>query len=52
MSEKQKQTMEKLAENIGNWDAEQRGYLLGYIEGISQTQNNKTPEPQKEKKGA
>ena len=38
MSEKQKQTMEKLAENIGNWDDEQRGFLLGYIEGVTQAQ--------------
>ena len=36
MSEKQKQTMEKLAENIENWNDEQRGYLLGYIEGVTQ----------------
>ena len=35
MSEKQKQTLEKLAENLNNWDAEQRGYLLGYIEGAT-----------------
>ncbi len=46
MSEKQKETMEKLAENIGNWNDEQRGYLLGYIEGV--TQANKQEE---EKKG-
>ena len=51
MSEKQKQTMEKLAENIGNWDAEQRGYLLGYIEGISQAQQ-KQEEKESEQKGA
>ena len=45
MSEKQKQTMEKLAENINNWNEEQRGYLLGYIEGV--TQANKQEEQQK-----
>lgn len=38
MSEKQKQTMEKLAENMKNWDDEQRGFLLGYIEGVTQAQ--------------
>lgn len=48
MSEKQKQTMEKLAENINNWNDEQRGYLLGYIEGV--TQANKQEEPEKEEK--
>ena len=36
MSEKQKQTLVKLAENIEKWDDEQRGYLLGYIEGVAQ----------------
>ena len=46
MSEKQKQTMEKLAKNIDNWNDEQRGFLLGYIEGV--TQGNKQEE---EKKG-
>ena len=46
MSEKQKQTLEKLAENMKNWNDEQRGYLLGYIEGA--TQANKQEEPQKE----
>ena len=50
MSEKQKQTMEKLAENINNWDAEQRGYLLGYIEGV--TSANKEPQAQAEKEEA
>ena len=44
MSEKQKQTMEKLAKNINNWDAEQRGYLLGYIEGVSQASKDKQEE--------
>lgn len=36
MSEKQKQTMEKLAENMKGWNDEQRGFLLGFIEGVSQ----------------
>lgn len=45
MSENQKQTMEKLAENISNWNDEQRGYLLGFIEGV--TQANGQEEPQK-----
>ena len=46
MSEKQKQTMEKLAENMKDWNDEQRGFLLGFIEGVSQ--GNKKEEPQKE----
>jgi hypothetical protein len=46
MSEKQKQTMEKLAENINNWNDEQRGYLLGYIEGVTQVSKQ-----EEEKKG-
>ena len=46
MSEKQKEKLEKLADNINNWNDEQRGYLLGYIEGV--TQANKMEE---EKKG-
>ncbi len=45
MSEKQKQTMEKLADNIDNWNDEQRGFLLGYIEGV--TQANKQEEKKK-----
>lgn len=36
MSEKQTQTIEKLAENMKNWNDEQKGYLLGFIEGVSQ----------------
>lgn len=36
MSENQKQTMEKLAENMKNWNDEQRGFLLGFIKGVSQ----------------
>ena len=50
MSEKQKQTMKKLAENMKNWNDEQRGYLLGYIEGV--TQANKQEKEKEEKKGA
>ena len=46
MSEKQKKTLEKLADNVPNWNDEQRGFLLGYIEGV--TQVNKQEE---EKKG-
>lgn len=42
MSEQQKQTMEKLAESMKNWSDEQKGYLLGYIEGV--TQANKQEE--------
>lgn len=48
MSEKQKQTMAKLAENMQNWNDEQRGYLLGYIEGVSQA--NKDKQEEKEEK--
>jgi hypothetical protein len=48
MSEKQKQTLEKLAENMKNWNDEQRGYLLGYIEGASQA--NKQEEHGQEEK--
>ena len=48
MSEKQKQTMEKLAENMKNWNDEQRGFLLGYIEGV--TQANKQEEQGQEAK--
>ena len=50
MSEKQRQTMEKLAENMQNWNDEQRGFLLGFIEGVSQA--NKQEETQTEQKGA
>ena len=50
MSEKQRQTMEKLAENMKGWNDEQRGYLLGYIEGV--TQANKQEEQKVEQKGA
>lgn len=49
MSEKQRQTMEKLAENMQNWNDEQRGFLLGFIEGVSQANKQ---EEQTEKKGA
>lgn len=44
MSEQQKKTMEKLAENIQNWNDEQRGYLLGFIEGVSQANKKEEKE--------
>lgn len=52
MSDKQKQTMEKLAENIQNWNAEQRGYLFGYMECMAQMQGQiQTNKQEEEKKG-
>ena len=50
MSEKQKQTMKKLAKNMENWNDEQRGFLLGFIEGV--TQANKQEKEKSEQKGA
>ena len=44
MSEKQKQAIEKLAENIDKWDDEQRGFLLGYMECMAQTNQQKQEE--------
>ena len=48
MSDKQKQKIEKFAENIENWNDEQRGFLLGYMECMAQTQANKKEEEKKE----
>jgi hypothetical protein len=46
MSEKQKQAIEKLSEKIGSWNDEQKSYLLGYIDGV--TQSNQQEEKKKE----
>lgn len=45
MSDNQKKAMEKLAENINNWNDEQRGYLLGYIEGVTQANKMEEEKP-------
>lgn len=45
MSEKQKQAVESLEENMKSWNDEQRGFLLGFIEGVSQ--GNKQEEKKK-----
>ena len=47
MSEKQKQTMEKLAKKLNSWNDEQRGYLLGYIEGVTQANKQEEEKPKK-----
>ena len=46
MKEKQKQTVKKIAENVKNWNDEQKIYLLGFVEGV--TQFNKLEEKKKE----
>lgn len=48
--QKQKQTTEKLAKSLKNWKNEQRSFLLGFLEGV--TQFNKLEEAKNEKKGA
>lgn len=46
MSEKQKQIIGKLAENMENWNDEQKIYLLGFVSGV--TQFNKQEEAKQE----
>ena len=46
MGEKQKQTVENLEDNMKNWNDEQRGFLLGFIEGVTQASKQ-----EEEKKG-
>ena len=49
MKETQKQTMKKIAENVKNWNAEQKSFLLGFVEGV--TQFNKLEEVKKNAQG-
>lgn len=46
MSEKRKQTMESLEESMKNWSDEQRGFLLGFIEGVTQAQKQEEKKEQ------
>ena len=50
MKETQKQTMKKIAENVKNWNEEQKSFLLGFVEGV--TQFNKLEKSKNEQKGA
>ena len=45
MKEKQKQITKNLAEKIKGWNDEQKIYLLGFVEGV--TQFNKMEEKKK-----
>ena len=49
MKETQKQTMKKIAENVKNWNEEQKSFLLGFVEGV--TQFNKLEEVKKNAQG-